>query len=416
MSGLMSAVGRGVSAAGYAAGDLFARQALMQAQSEEDLERAKRLEEFKQMLQDRSRQAQVARIETATGTIADQAVADKRGVIESGIVDRSAWTQEQQNVVDQQLATDRNAVASDPRTKLIAMSKTGDLSAKDEVLMDREDRRLDVAERAAARKEAFDREREDRRDAREIEREDRRDARQQAAIEAAERRLGRQLTAAEQRAELRLSEGRVPSGYRKKADGTLEAIPGGPATIGKALPTKLVNDLVEQATITDSTERLLTRFKPEFAGKTIAGEMSNTAGRILGDESGQAEWWQDYSLHEATVRNKLFGASLTASEQGQWTKLTVTPRMNSNEVKKNLQRRAEIEQRALDRLTSSTAKAGYNKEQIEAVVGRPIPENSGDATGGWQDQGGPKPGSVQDGYRYLGGDPGDRKNWAKVKP
>jgi hypothetical protein len=27
----------------------------------------------------------------------------------------------------------------------------------------------------------------------------------------------------------------------------------------------------------------------------------------------------------------------------------------------------------------------------------------------------PKPGTVQDGYQFLGGDPADKKNWKKVK-
>lgn len=50
--GLFNAVGQGLSAAGYAAGDYFARSALMDQQSALDTERAKRLEEFKQQLHD----------------------------------------------------------------------------------------------------------------------------------------------------------------------------------------------------------------------------------------------------------------------------------------------------------------------------------------------------------------------------
>lgn len=140
--------------------------------------------------------------------------------------------------------------------------------------------------------------------------------------------------------------------------------------IEKALPTKLERDLGEQASVADSTERFVTTFKDDFAGKTIVGEGSNTARRVFGDESGQAQWWQDYTLHESVIRNKLFGASLTPGEQGQWLKLTVTPRMDAEQVRLNIQRRAEIEKRGLDRMMNSAGKAGYNREQIEAVTGR----------------------------------------------
>lgn len=176
-------------------------------------------------------------------------------------------------------------------------------------------------------------------------------------------------------------QGKLPAGYRMAADGqSLEAIPGGPAALGKALPTKLVSDLGEQAGIADATARFSNTFKPEFAGKTILGEASNVKGRVFGDDTGQTQWWQDYALHESTVRNKLFGASLTPGEQAQWQKLTVTPRMNADEVKKNLQRRTEIEQRGLDRMMSGAAAGGYNKEQIEAVTGRAVPPKSAGVT------------------------------------
>ena len=169
--------------------------------------------------------------------------------------------------------------------------------------------------------------------------------------------------------------GKIPAGYRLSADGqSLEAMPGGPAALGKALPSKLVNDIQEQAGVADNTIRLRDTFKPEYANKTVLGDLSNTSKRVFGDDTGQSQWWQDYALHESTVRHKLFGASLTPGEQGQWAKLTVTPRMDAKQVEENLARRAEIEARGLDRLTASSAAGGYNKEQIEAVSGRPVPD------------------------------------------
>jgi hypothetical protein len=186
-----------------------------------------------------------------------------------------------------------------------------------------------------------------------------------------------------------------PAGYRYKPDGTLEPIPGGPAAqkgVGKPLPTKLAGDLREQAGIADSTERFVNTFKPDYAGKTIMGDASNTTKRVLGDDTGQAQWWQDYALHESTVRNKLFGASLTAAEQGQWHKLTVTPRMEPKQVQQNLERRAAIEKVGLERMMRSAGLV-YNREQIEAETGRAVPQ-AGGASGEWTPAKGGKPPSV----------------------
>lgn len=371
------------------------------AQADVTLARQKTLEQFKLHMANSERIAQTQRIQGRADQIADQAVAGKRATAEAGIVDRSSWTPEQQAAVDQSLANDKQALASDPDVRLRAAADTGDMSIKEVVTMERDEKKLAAAERAAARKEALDREKEDRKDAREIEREERRDARAREAEDRRDARLNRMLAAQAERAE-RLASGRPPAGYRWKGDGTLEAIPGGPASTGKALPTKMVSDLTEQATITDSTERFNSTFKPEYAGKTIAGDLSNTSKRIFGDDTGQAQWWQDYALHESTIRNKLFGASLTQAEQGQWLKLTVTPRMDAEQVRQNLARRAEIERRGLERLMLGAAKGGYSVDQIEAVTGRampgkkkddaaptstaapaPSPGSGGGASGGW---------------------------------
>jgi hypothetical protein len=169
--------------------------------------------------------------------------------------------------------------------------------------------------------------------------------------------------------------GRVPQGYRVTEDGrAYEPIPGGPAALGKALPVATAKDLEAQTVIADSTQRLVNTFKDDFGGKTIMGNASNYAGRILGDETGQAQWWQDYSLHEAQVRNKLFGASLTVGEQAAWERTAVNPRMTPEQIKANLKRRQEIESAALARSMRSSMAAGYNKTQIEELTGRQMPE------------------------------------------
>lgn len=177
---------------------------------------------------------------------------------------------------------------------------------------------------------------------------------------------------------------------------------------GVPLTGPAVTNLSEQAGVTGSTNRLAGSFDDSFAGKKVLGDWDNTFKRVMGDKSGQAQWWQDYSLHEATVRNKLFGASLTASEQGQWQKLTVTPNMDPKQVKENLQRRQQIENDGLARLVKSYKAAGYNQAQIDALVGesgKPVaPKQSARESSGAVANGMPKPNKSA--IAYLKANPG----------
>lgn len=158
----MSALGRGLSAAGYAAGEMFAKGALMDQQSELETQRALRLAEIQEQMAargerrkvelaeesaERSRGKQVARIDAKAGELADEAVGEKRGLIDSGIADRSLWTADQQAAVDQSLAQERKGLMDDSRTREKAAIATGDIGPKDAATIEREQRRLDVTER-----------------------------------------------------------------------------------------------------------------------------------------------------------------------------------------------------------------------------------------------------------------------------
>lgn len=139
----------------------------------------------------------------------------------------------------------------------------------------------------------------------------------------------------------------------------------------KPLPGPLQKQLTEASEMADASSRFTQTFKDEFGGKTITGELSNVTGRYLGDPTGQAQWWQDYELYQSQVRNKLFGSALTAPEIAAWNKSAVNPRMDSTEIRKNLKRRNELEQTAIDRLMKGAA-VTYSPEQIEAFTGRSV--------------------------------------------
>jgi hypothetical protein len=155
---------------------------------------------------------------------------------------------------------------------------------------------------------------------------------------------------------------------------------GGSNAFGnRAIPTPLQKQLTEGAEIADATDRFVSSFKDEYGGYVLegVGNAVNWVKRKFGDDSGQAQWWQDYELHQSKVRNSLFGSALTKYEIGQWSKAAIEPGMDPAEIRKNLQLRQKLETTGLERLMAGTAAGGYIKEQIEAFTGRKLKENSG---------------------------------------
>ena len=132
MSGLINAFSQGMSSAGYAGGDLYGKEALEDQRNQAEIMKAQTLEKFKTDLAvntaDQQRVQMMGRIGTEAGNIADAKVADKSGLINSGIVDKDSWTSEQQAAVDQSLGADKASIAADRRTRMQAAENTGDIS------------------------------------------------------------------------------------------------------------------------------------------------------------------------------------------------------------------------------------------------------------------------------------------------
>ena len=139
--------------------------------------------------------------------------------------------------------------------------------------------------------------------------------------------------------------------------------------VQKALPNPAVEKLSAAGAALENTNRQVSTFKDEYGGHTLAGEMSNTAGRILGDNSGQAQWWQDFEASANQTRHALFGSALTQTELAAWTKTTITPRMNSDEIRKNLTRRIAIETSAAQKLARGYTALGYSPDAIAEFIG-----------------------------------------------
>lgn len=160
----------------------------------------------------------------------------------------------------------------------------------------------------------------------------------------------------------------MPDGADKDAFGRMIGAEGKDAK-GKALPSPAVTKLAGMADAVESTERAVQGFKPEYGGKLVLGRLSNTIGKLAGDDTGQVQWWQDFDTAQNQARHALFGSALTATEKAAWEEISINPRMDSREIQKNLARRQQLEANAASKLARAYAAGGYNKDQIGELLG-----------------------------------------------
>lgn len=126
--------------------------------------------------------------------------------------------------------------------------------------------------------------------------------------------------------------------------------------------------LTDDVSSVEALERALNSFQDDFVGLTA--DVENMAQGVAGvGTPGQRDWWADFRATDNLIRNQLFGASLTAGEKSAYASTTITPRMAPEEVRRNLQRRLEIARKAAARRFDRLNAAGYNPDEVAAVVG-----------------------------------------------
>ncbi len=197
---------------------------------------------------------------------------------------------------------------------------------------------------------------------------------------------------------------------------------------GKPLLRGAVNDLGSAGESFTNLSRLKDSWKPEYGGAfggmlgATGGDLANTVARFTGmGNTEAANWWQDYQMQQNQTRHALFGSALTATEKSEWEKATINPGMKPDLIEKNLQRQYDVAKRAAKKLADVYVAQGHPAAEVEAAVGFPLsdlgigePPASAGAAAPPAAGGPPKPGDLQDGYRFKGGDPADQKNWELV--
>ncbi|MCX5581523.1 hypothetical protein [Kaistia terrae] len=187
----------------------------------------------------------------------------------------------------------------------------------------------------------------------------------------------------------------VPNGYQQAPGGGLTFIPGGPADPSvvsglagargegrpaRPLPNASIKDLGEYGQAAEDMGRITGGFKDDFGGKSAGwiGDSQNLLGRNVGAGYGdQAAWWQDYQSRKNLVRNKLFGAALTATEKGEFEKADINPGMTPEAIRTNLERQRNATINAARKLATAYAKQGYHRDLIEAALGMSLDDIGG---------------------------------------
>lgn len=182
---------------------------------------------------------------------------------------------------------------------------------------------------------------------------------------------------------------KAPDGFRMNPDGSMAPIAGGPADPkyigekaaaqsdgkgGNPLPDSTRKRLGELGERISSVTRLTDTFKPEFsASASIVGDLQNLVGRTTGKIWGeQAQWWQDYNSYANEIRNQLFGAALTKTEQAAFDRANITPGMAPDQIKANLARQAQIVKSGTERLAAGLVIDKFNPEAVSATLGVPV--------------------------------------------
>jgi hypothetical protein len=139
---------------------------------------------------------------------------------------------------------------------------------------------------------------------------------------------------------------------------------------GKPLPKGHSDKFETDIGLYSGLSSALSGFQDDFAGNTVTGGLENTIQGLTGfGTEGQRDWWAQFKRNDNQIRNDLFGATLTPSEQASYASTTVAPDMAPSEIKRNLKTRKEIIQKALKRKRAFFIANGYSQEAVDALAG-----------------------------------------------
>lgn len=160
----------------------------------------------------------------------------------------------------------------------------------------------------------------------------------------------------------------------------------------KPFPAKERQLLIEARTNASTINSLLSEFKDDYASKGVLGmgtDLAIRAKSVLGIDKGTVQWWKNYrKMAELVERHAMFGAALTATEQGSWRSADIDPGMDADVIRANLNTRAALAQKVLEATQQDLIDSGYSPERVQKIGGRDVDtpmdgRSPGGVSGSW---------------------------------
>lgn len=108
------------------------------------------------------------------------------------------------------------------------------------------------------------------------------------------------------------------------------------------------------------------------AGAKMLKFFQNRPGVTEDDALKAVNFWQGYRRYVNVVRNELFGASLTPSEQKAFAEADINPGMDPRVIRQNLAIQQEIARAGMQRMAQGLLAEGVPPDRIEARIGVPL--------------------------------------------
>jgi len=150
--------------------------------------------------------------------------------------------------------------------------------------------------------------------------------------------------------------------------------------VGKTLTSGEVDKITGLDESLGAQKRLAETFKPEYAnyGSDLLGSAANMIGSKFSDKlQPQAEWWAAQEANDNIMRNKLFGASLTAGEQKAWDRTSIKPGMSDKMITERMTERAALIDAQRNTRLGNLGKAGYNVQNFGTAPQEFKPQQGG---------------------------------------
>ena len=139
---------------------------------------------------------------------------------------------------------------------------------------------------------------------------------------------------------------------------------------GDKMTGKMLDDFLGEAKVAKAYANLSSTFDPDYTGYTFDAigdlkKLQAKAAPMSEFDRDLTAWWMKYQEQVNAVRNDLFGSALTETEKNEFLKAMVTPGMDSEIAKRNLETQSKILKNAYNEKVEVHRKQGWKVSGLE---------------------------------------------------